>query len=453
VIVAADTIAAIATPAGRGGIGIVRVSGPRTPHIAREITRQDLTPRRAHLASFFDARGEVLDQGLALFFPAPHSYTGEHVLELHGHGGPAVLALVLARCLHLGARLAAPGEFTQRAFLNGKLDLAQAEAVADLIDAGSATAARAAARSLSGEFSQAVHAIADALLELRALTEASLDFPEEDIDFVRAADAAGRLERTRAELSTLMQRARRGSLLREGLTIVLVGRPNVGKSSLMNRLAQEDVAIVTEIAGTTRDALRSHIDIQGIPVTIVDTAGLRPTDDPIETIGIDRTWTAVAQASLAIVIRDARTTDRDAQDSDILARLPPSLPRILVHNKIDLCDTLPQRVQPQAAPVEVWLSARTGAGVDLLEAAILDIAGVHEDLESAFLARTRHLEALSEASRHLDAATAEITGTAPALELLAEELRSAHEALGTIVGITTADDLLGAIFSRFCIGK
>lgn len=450
-IPAADTIAAIATPAGRGGIGIVRISGPRVPEVMQAVLGQDLAPRVAHLSTFRGAAGEVLDHGIALLFPGPHSYTGEDVLELQGHGGPAVLALVLERCLQCGARLANPGEFTQRAFLNGKLDLAQAEAVADLIDAASGSAARAAARSLSGEFSREVHAIADAVLELRTLTEASLDFPDEDIDFVRAADAAGRLARIRDSMTALGARARGGSLLREGLTIVLVGRPNVGKSSLMNRLAREDVAIVTDIAGTTRDALRSHVEISGIPVTIIDTAGLRPTDDPIETIGIDRTWAAIGQAQVVLVIRDARDSNEHPQDADVLARLPAALARVVVHNKIDLYD-MPARCAASQVR-EVWLSAKTGAGVDLLERQILDLAGVHEALETSFLARTRHLEALTQALLHLDTALAQISAASPALELFAEELREAHEALGAIVGVTTADDLLGAIFSRFCIGK
>ena len=449
----ADTIAAIATPGGRGGVGIVRVSGPRASRVMEAVLSRSLVPRVATLATFRGAANEMLDQGIALYFPAPHSYTGEDVLELHGHGGPAVLGLVLERCLEAGARLANPGEFTQRAFLNGKLDLAQAEAVADLIDAGSATAARAAARSLSGDFSREVHAIADAVLELRTLTEASLDFPDEDIDFVRAADAQGRLQRIAQHLAGLRDRARRGSLLREGLTVVLIGRPNVGKSSLMNRLAAQDVAIVTDVAGTTRDALRSHVEIGGIPVTVIDTAGLRPTDDPIETIGIDRTWNAVAHADVALLIRDARAPMLDAADADILSRVPAAVTRVIVHNKIDLASMAPGRERASDGAWHVFLSALTAAGVDVLERTVLELAGAAEDRETAFLARARHLDALANAARHVDGALSQLAVSSPPLELMAEELREAHDALGAIVGVTTADDLLGAIFARFCIGK
>ena len=334
-----DTIAAIATPPGRGGIGVVRVSGGAVPAIAAALLARPLTPRRATLTTFRDARGAPLDQGLALLFTAPDSYTGEHVLELHGHGGPAVLRLLLARCIELGARLAQPGEFTQRAFLNGKLDLAQAEAVADLIAAATTTAARAAARSLSGVFSDEIRALVDALIELRMFTEATLDFPDEDIDFLRAADARGKLAAIRARLASVLNAARQGALLRDGLSIVLVGEPNVGKSSLLNRLCGTDVAIVTPIPGTTRDAIASEIEIGGIPLTVVDTAGLRPTDDPIETLGIERTWAAVRRADLALVLVDARAAnDGSGSTSDaILAQLPAALPRIIVHNKIDLC--------------------------------------------------------------------------------------------------------------------
>ncbi|MEO5701709.1 MAG: tRNA uridine-5-carboxymethylaminomethyl(34) synthesis GTPase MnmE [Casimicrobiaceae bacterium] len=458
--VATDTIAAIATPPGAGGIGVVRVAGAGVAAIVAGIVGKVLVPRRATLARFRSIDGEALDQGIAVLFPAPHSYTGDDVLELHGHGGKAVLQLVLDRCLELGARLAAPGEFTQRAFLNGKLDLAQAEAVADLIEASTATAARAATRSLSGEFSQAVHAIAEALIELRTLTEASLDFPEEDIDFVRAADAAGRIATIRADLAALLARAREGTLLREGVTVVLVGRPNVGKSSLLNRLARDDLAIVTDIPGTTRDTLRGHVEVGGIALTIVDTAGLRPTDDPIETLGIERTWAAVAQAQLVLVIVDARADAETPGDADqaILAALPPHLPRIVVHNKIDLAayPRAPRRVPPRQDAMlqwDVWLSALTGAGVPALEDALLGALGVESSLETVFLARARHVEALRAALRHAEAADAVLATAKPALEIFAEELRRAHDDLGAIVGAFTSDDLLGSIFSRFCIGK
>ncbi|MEP7205356.1 MAG: tRNA uridine-5-carboxymethylaminomethyl(34) synthesis GTPase MnmE [Casimicrobiaceae bacterium] len=454
---ATDTIAAIATPPGTGGIGVVRVTGAGVASVAAGIVGKVLVPRRATLTTFRSTHGEPLDQGIAVLFPAPHSYTGDDVLELHGHGGKAVLQLVLDRCLELGARLAAPGEFTQRAFLNGKLDLAQAEAVADLIEASTATAARAATRSLSGEFSRAVHAIADALIELRALTEASLDFPDEDIDFVRAADAGGRIATIRADLAALLARAREGSLLREGVTVVLIGRPNVGKSSLLNRLARDDLAIVTDIPGTTRDTLRGHVAVGGIALTIVDTAGLRPTEDPIETLGIERTWAAVAQAELVLVVVDARADAGTPGDADqaILAALPPHLPRIVVHNKIDLAAIEPRLVPTQqgSRQWDVWLSARTGAGVPALEDALLGALGVESNLETVFLARARHVEALCAALRHTEVAGAMLATMNPALEIFAEELRQAHDDLAAIVGVFTSDDLLGSIFSRFCIGK
>jgi len=464
----ADTIAAIATPAGRGGVGVIRVSGGAVPAIAEAIAGTALAPRVATVATFRGARGEVLDQGLALYFPAPRSYTGEHVLELHGHGGRAVLHLLLARCLELGARLAEPGEFTRRAFLNGKLDLAQAEGVADLIEAATATAARAAARSLSGAFSREIGALVDALIEQRMFTEATLDFPEEDIDFLRAADAQGKLATIRARLAQTLARAKQGALLREGLAVVLVGEPNVGKSSLLNQLAGGDVAIVTPIAGTTRDAVSREIEIHGIPLTIIDTAGLRPTDDPIETLGIERTWAAVATADLVLVLVDARATGEriDAGATAILAQLPQSLPRILVHNKIDLCGAgeagrprSERRDECAAGDAHawprrhLWLSAKTGAGVDALRQEILTIAGAHEDMEGAFLARERHLIALREAETHLAAAAQHLAAAPAPLELFAEELREAQTALAAITGEFTADDLLGEIFSRFCIGK
>ena len=463
---APDTIAAVATPPGRGGIGVVRVSGAAVPAIAAALVAPPLTPRVATVATFRDARGEPLDQGLALYFSAPHSYTGEHVLELHGHGGPAVLRLLLARCLELGARLAQPGEFTQRAFLNGKLDLAQAEAVADLIAAATATAARAAARSLSGAFSDEIRALVDALIDLRMFTEATLDFPDEDIDFLRAADARGKLAAIRTRLAGVLAAARQGALLRDGLAVVLVGEPNVGKSSLINRLSGTDVAIVTPIPGTTRDAIASAIEISGIPLTIIDTAGLRPTDDPIETLGIERTWAAVQRADLALVMVDARTAGDGGGSATaaILAQMPAALPRIIVHNKIDLCAAEADRVarveiadadgvMPPLRRRHVFLSAKTGAGVDALRREILAQAGAQEEMEGAILARERHLGALRDADAHLAAAADHLAQGAPPLELLAEDLREAQTALSAITGEFTADDLLGVIFSRFCLGK
>jgi tRNA modification GTPase len=453
----AETIAAVATPPGRGGVGVVRVSGPAVPRVIEGIIGRALVPRVATVATFRGEQGIAIDCGLALHFPAPHSYTGEHVLELQGHGGPAVQRLVLARCLNLGARLAEPGEFTKRAFLNGKLDLAQAEGVADLIDAATGTAARAAARSLSGEFSREIHALTDAVIELRMFTEASLDFPDEDIDFLRAADVQGKLAAIRARLTQVLTRATQGALLRDGLAIVLVGTPNVGKSSLLNQLAGDDLAIVTPIAGTTRDTVKSAIEIRGIPLVVVDTAGLRPTEDPIETLGIERTWAAVRTADLALVLVDARAADAvpDAAASAILDALPATLPRIVIHNKIDLAGLMPKVESTPGAGGRrhVYLSALTGAGVDLLRQEILAQAGVHEDMEGTFLARARHVDALRGAEVHLIEAAHQLAATPTLLELFAEELRAAQSALAAITGEFTADDLLGVIFSQFCIGK
>jgi tRNA modification GTPase len=449
-----DTIVAIATPPGRGGVGIVRVSGASVDAIVSGVLGRRPAPRAATFAIFRGARGEPLDEGLALLFPAPASYTGETVLELQGHGSPEAQKLVLARCLELGARLAQPGEFTRRAFLNGKLDLAQAESVADLIDAATAAAARAAARSLAGEFSREVRALVDAVTELRMFTEATLDFPEEDIDFVRAADAAGRLARLRERLDAILGRAATGARLNEGLAVVLVGRPNVGKSSLLNRLVREEAAIVTPIPGTTRDTVERQVEVGGIPLTVVDTAGLRPTEDAVERIGIERTWAAVGRADLALVLVDARDAvdALDPEDAAILAGLPPRLPRLVVHNKADLAGQAP-RAEVRAGRTHVWLSALTGAGIDLLEREVLAVAGVASVGEDAFIARARHVEALSDAARHLAAAALHIGAPSPPLELFAEELREAQDALATITGEFTADDLLGVIFSRFCIGK
>ncbi|MEP6942567.1 MAG: tRNA uridine-5-carboxymethylaminomethyl(34) synthesis GTPase MnmE [Betaproteobacteria bacterium] len=446
---APDAIAAIATAPGRGGIGVVRISGRDLSRVMQGVIGRELTPRVAVVARFLGADGEALDRGLALWFPAPASYTGENVLELHGHGGPAVLGLVLARCLELGARIAQPGEFTQRAFLNDKFDLAQAESVADLIDAGSAAAARAAGRSLSGEFSRYTHALVAALVELRALTEATLDFPDEDIDFLRTANAAQRLAALQGQVSSLLARSRQGVLLRDGLAVVIVGAPNVGKSSLLNRLAGDDIAIVTDVPGTTRDAIRSEIDVRGVPLHVVDTAGVRESTDAVETIGIARTWEAVARADLALVVTDARDTD-DAHGA-LLAGLDPALPRIVVRNKIDLMGAGPRRQSLEGERREVWMSARTGVGLDLLQDAVLEVAGASEDMQGAFLARERHVQAIIVAQRHLDSATAQLA--IPSIELVAEELRAAQDALSSITGAFGSDDLLGEIFGRFCIGK
>ena len=455
---AGPTIAAIATPPGRGGIGVVRVSGGNLDGLIAGVVGRVLAPRVATNTTFRDAGGAVLDHGLALHFPAPHSYTGESVLELHGHGGPAILRLLLGRCVELGARLALPGEFTKRAFLNGKLDLAQAESVADLIDATTATAARAAVRSLSGAFSREVHALVAGLTDLRMYTEATLDFPEEEVEFLAAGDVRGRLVALRARLDEVLTRARTGALLREGLTVVLVGRPNVGKSSLLNCLAHEEAAIVTAIPGTTRDLVERVIEIAGIPLTVVDTAGLRETDDAVERLGIERTWAAIAQADLALLLVDARepADELHAEDRAILARLPAGLPRVVVHNKTDLAGIAPRALVQtvDGAPRRhVWLSATLGAGRALLEREVLAVVGSAEPADDTYLARERHVLALRDAMAHLAAADEHIGVAPPAIELFAEELRLAQQALGAITGEFTADDLLGVIFSRFCIGK
>ncbi|HEY7902966.1 MAG TPA: tRNA uridine-5-carboxymethylaminomethyl(34) synthesis GTPase MnmE [Casimicrobiaceae bacterium] len=449
-----DTIAAIATPRGRGGIGIVRIAGADLSALIAGLVGKPPAPRVATLATFRDAGGAALDQGIALYFPAPHSYTGDDVLEVHGHGGRAVQEALLARCVELGARLAAPGEFTQRAYLNDRMDLAQAESVADLIDAATSTAARAAARSLTGEFSRAIDAVRDGLVELRMFVEATLDFPEDDVDFVRAHDAGGRLASIRTRLATLLARARTGALLRDGLSVVLIGRPNVGKSSLLNRLVREDAAIVTPLPGTTRDTVQRQIEIAGIPLTVVDTAGLRDTEDPVESVGIDRAWQAVRTADLALVLVDARDAG-DAlapEDAAIVARLDAALPRVVVHNKADLAGIAPSASE-RGGVRHVVLSALSGDGVALLEREVLAIAGASTETDDTFLARDRHLAALRDADTHLERAAGQLAQAAPPLELFAEELRMAHDALATITGAFTPDDLIGVIFARFCIGK
>ncbi len=453
--IAADlnpTIAAIATPPGRGGVGVVRVSGANLEGIVNGVIGKPIAPRTATLVTFLGAQGEPLDQGIALFFPAPASYTGETVLELQGHGSPAGLRLLLARCVALGARLAEPGEFTKRAFLNGKLDLAQAESVADLIEAATSSAARAAARSLAGEFSREVRALVDGVTALRMFTEATLDFPEEDIDFLRAADAGGKLAAITERLLSLLSRARTGVRLAEGLCVVLVGRPNVGKSSLMNRLVREEAAIVTPIAGTTRDPVERQVEIGGIPLRVVDTAGLRDTDDAVERIGVARTWSAVERADLVIVLVDARDEALHGDDVRILARLPGGLPHLVVHNKVDLANAN-ARTEQRDGRSHVWLCALTGEGVALLEREVLVLSGTDSAGEDTFIARERHVIALQEAQRHFAAAAGHLDAESPPLELFAEELREAQSALSRITGEFTADDLLGVIFSRFCIGK
>jgi tRNA modification GTPase len=439
-----DTIAAIATAPGRGGIGVVRVSGAGLDAFALALCGRAPRPRTAHFTRFLDEQERAIDEGVLLYFAAPASFTGEDVLELQGHGGPVVMQMLLERCLQLGARLAEPGEFTRRAFLNGKLDLAQAEGVADLIEASTAAAARSAVRSLSGQFSEEVHRITDALIDLRMLVEATLDFPEEEIDFLERARAMPRLESIRESLEGVLDRARQGALLRSGLNVVLVGAPNVGKSSLLNQLAGEERAIVTDIAGTTRDALRETIQIEGIPLHIIDTAGLRETEDRVERIGIERTWREIARADVILHLVEAGVT----ADGDLDARLPQGVERIVVANKIDLAGLPPGRVEA-GGRVRLQVSARSGEGVELVRQELLRIAGWHAHGEDVILARERHLLALREALGHVEAAGTQLG----ALELFAEELRLAQEELGTITGEFSADDLLGVIFSRFCIGK
>ncbi|MBK6677226.1 MAG: tRNA uridine-5-carboxymethylaminomethyl(34) synthesis GTPase MnmE [Rhodocyclaceae bacterium] len=442
-----DTIAAVATAPGRGGIGVVRVSGNNLLDFAERLTGRRPPPRRAAMADFRAADGAAIDRGILLYFPAPHSFTGEDVLELQGHGGPVVMQELVGRCVELGARRAEPGEFTRRAYLNDKLDLAQAEAVADLIEASTAQAARSALRSLSGEFSRQVHALVDQLVELRMLVEATLDFPDEEVDPLRDTDLVPRLAKLRAELEALRGRARQGSLLRTGLTVVLAGLPNVGKSSLLNQLAGEERAIVTDIAGTTRDALRETIQVEGIPLHVIDTAGLRETDDPVEKIGVARSWQEIGKADVVLQIVDARAGITPA-DQAVAARLPDAVERVVVENKCDLAYQPAGRFE-RHGQVHLRLSAKTGEGMALLHDELLRVAGWRGHDEDVILARERHLDALAGASRRLTLAAGELQR----LELAAEELRLAQEDLSAITGEFTADDLIGVIFGRFCIGK
>ncbi|MDP3756153.1 tRNA uridine-5-carboxymethylaminomethyl(34) synthesis GTPase MnmE [Polaromonas sp.] len=476
-----DPIAAITTAPGRGAVGIVRISGKAMAPLVEALCGRTLTPRQATYLPFFDAAGQPIDQGLAIFFPAPHSYTGEDVLELQAHGGPVVLQLLLARCLEAaaendaatgrprlaGLRLAQPGEFTERAFLNDKIDLAQAEAIADLIDASTETAARSAARSLSGEFSKEVHALLDPLVHLRMLVEATLDFPEEDIDFLQKADAQGQLSRLQQTLATVLQRTQQGAILREGIKVVIAGQPNAGKSSLLNALAGAELAIVTPVAGTTRDKVSELIQIDGVPLHVVDTAGLRdsllPEVDEVEKIGIERAWTEIQSADAVLFLHDLtrQHTPGDlriamnylAADAEIAGaitdRLPASTPVIDVWNKSDMAgaDVL------AAVSSGVLISAKTGAGLQQLRQQLLQVVGWQAAPEGVFMARERHVRALRQVEAQLARAAAQLHAPVPALDLLAEDLRQAQNALGDITGQFTTDDLLGEIFSKFCIGK
>jgi tRNA modification GTPase len=442
----ADAIAAIATAAGRAGIGVVRVSGNALGGFTKALIGKIPTARLATLAKFRDSHGELIDQGIALYFPAPASYTGEDVLELHGHGGDAVLRSLLQRCLELGARMAQPGEFTQRAFLNDKLDLAQAEAVADLIDASTVEAARSAVRSLSGEFSQHIHGLVKELIDLRMLVEATLDFPEEEIDFLQAANTHGRLDDIEEKLKSVFAAAKQGSLLRAGIQVAIVGRPNAGKSSLLNQLAGEPLAIVTEIPGTTRDPVRAPIQIEGVPLHLVDTAGLRDTEDVVERLGVERSWAAAEQASIVLHLIDA-TLGSTKEDRGIRERLGER-EVIEVFNKMDLI-AAPAQLIASDSSTRIFISVKTGQGLEGLKAVLLRAVGWQPSGEGVFAARERHLHALTQARTHVQAARQQRAQ----LEVLAEELRRAQNALSTITGEFSADDLLGEIFSRFCIGK
>lgn len=447
---AKETIAAIATAPGRGGVGIIRVSGERVPQIAQAVLGYMPNARHAHHGHFYAADGSVLDTGIALFFANPASFTGEDVLELQGHGGPVVMQWLLNRVCELGARLANPGEFSERAFLNDKLDLAQAEAIADLIAANSELAAKSALSSLSGEFSQQVHALVESVIQLRLYVEAAIDFPEEEIDFLGDGLVLSRLQAIQAELAQLRGKAQQGARLRDGIKLVIAGQPNAGKSSLLNALTQQDTAIVTDIAGTTRDVLREEVVIHGLPIQIIDTAGLRDTDDVVERIGIERAWQAIEQADHALYVVDSRLGWTPA-DTQLKANLPASLAVTLVWNKQDAVEGR-QGVVTEDDSTSVYLSAKTGAGLEALRQHLLDVLGMHNLGEGVILARARHLDALARAAEALDAGHQQLS-VYHAGETLAEELRLVQEYLGEITGAFRADDLLGRIFSEFCIGK
>lgn len=448
-----DTITALATPPGRGGVGIIRVSGPACRAIAEAMLGHCPSPRYAHYGPFQGA-DSIIDEGLALFFNGPHSFTGEDVLELQGHGGPIIMDMLLERSVALGARLARPGEFSERAFLNDKLDLAQAEAIADLIDATSRSAAENAVRSLQGEFSKRVSALVQRLIELRVYVEAAIDFPEEEIDFLADGHVAEHLNNVQQTLIDVRQAAGQGALLREGMSVVIAGRPNAGKSSLLNALTEQDTAIVTDIAGTTRDVLREHIHIDGMPLHIIDTAGLRDTPDAVEKIGVARAWAEIEKADRVLLLVDASTTastDPMAIWPEFVARLPDQQRLTLVRNKIDTSEE-PPGLDVSTTPPTVRLSAKTGEGVDNLKAHLKDVMGFAATTEGRFSARRRHLDALDRAMAALDTGRTQLDGYG-AGELLAEDLRDAQQALGEITGEFSADDLLGEIFGSFCIGK
>ena len=450
----ADTIAALATAPGQGGVGIIRVSGPAALVIARQIARREPRPRYAHYGSFWSGE-QALDQGLTLFFPGPHSFTGEDVLELQGHGGPVVMDLLLKACLAAGARQARPGEFSERAFLNDKLDLAQAEAIADLIEASSEQAARNALNSLQGVFSDRVNALTESLIALRIYVEAAIDFPEEEIDFLADGHVLTQLEAVQAELTQVQRQAGQGALLRDGMTVVIAGRPNAGKSSLLNALAGRDSAIVTDIAGTTRDILREHIHIDGMPLHIIDTAGLRDTDDQVERIGVERAMAAIGEADRILLMVDASQPEANDPDQlwpEFLTVKPDAAKVTLIYNKVDLTGDSVGIATADDGSVSLRVSASQGEGIELLREHLKACMGFEQTGESLFSARRRHLDALEDAATHLGHGYQQLT-LMGAGELLAEDLRMAQQSLGSITGAFSADDLLGRIFSSFCIGK
>lgn len=444
-----DTIAAVATPPGRGGVGIIRLSGPAVLGLAHTLLGSLPPPRYARFQRFYDAENRIIDEGLALYFPAPHSFTGENVLELHGHGGPVVLDLLLARVLELGARPARPGEFSERAFLNNKLDLAQAEAIADLIASDTAEAARAALGSLQGEFSRRVQALVEGLIELRMYVEAAIDFPDEDIDFLADPHIGARLAELTDQLKNLRIAAGQGQLLRDGMRVVIAGRPNAGKSSLLNQLAGRETAIVTDIPGTTRDVLREHISIDGMPLHVIDTAGLRDSPDVVEQEGIRRAWLEIASADRILLMLDDRSGITD-EERTLRAQLPAATPVTVIRNKIDLSGRAPGLGEGEFGE-EVALSARSGVGLDALRDHLKACMGYRGSGEGIFMARRRHLDALDRAGEHLRQAQVQLDSAAG--ELVAEELRLAQQALGEITGEFTSEDLLSRIFASFCIGK
>ena len=453
-----DTIAAIATAPGKGGVGVIRVSGSKTADIARALLSQPEKvvnqPRYAQFCSFLDASHQAIDEGLALYFPAPNSFTGENVLELQGHGGPMVLNLLLQRILETGARLAKPGEFTERAFLNDKLDLAQAEAVADLIDAASEQAARCALRSLQGAFSQRIHHFVDALIHLRIYVEAAIDFPEEEINFLQDEKIQRDLKQLDVELAHIFQEATQGTLLKEGMEVVIAGRPNAGKSSLLNALSGRDTAIVTDIAGTTRDILREYIHIDGMPLHLIDTAGLRESNDVVEKEGIRRAWTEISKADRVLLMIDGTTTtERDPQKlwPEFISQMPDIKHITVIVNKIDLLEPNAFSETAESPCPVIYLSAKQGSGIETLKAHLKELMGYSSGGEGGFIARQRHLEALKRAQVALKRGIEQLNLSAG--ELLAEELRHAQRALSEITGEFSNDELLGKIFSSFCIGK